>query len=115
MINLCLDIGVLLTEKDIEFECFNIVYDKKYGYFDENQIVYLEKDKEKAIEYAKEYVKNGCNMSYAIITDQGQCENGNNNDFDDGNIEGFTYNVEDIIYSIAKIDEQIIENFITTD
>lgn len=112
MINLCLDVGVLLTETDSEFEYYNCAYDCKYGYYDENQIAYKESDKKDAIKYAKEYVQNGCNMTYAVLTNQGECANGNDGEFDDGCVEDFDYHVRDIIYSVAKIDGKIVENFI---
>lgn len=107
---ICLDVGILLTKEDEEFYCYNIVYDHKYGYYDENQIAYKKSDLAKAIDYARKYVADGVDMTYAVITDQGQinyCE-----EFDDGNIEGFTYPCEDVIFSIAKINGKIIENFI---
>ena len=34
------EIGVLLTERDKEFQKYNNVYDQKFGYYDEDQTVY---------------------------------------------------------------------------
>lgn len=107
---ICLDVGVLLTKDDEEFDYYSQVYDHKYGYYDENQIAYKESDLAKSIQYARQYVADGVDMTYAVITNQGQinyCE-----EFDDGNIEDFTYPCEDVIFSLAKINGEIIENFI---
>ena len=105
-----LDVGVLLTKNDEEFDFYSCVYDHKYGYYDENQIAYKECDLAEAIKYAREYVTDGVDMTYAVVTNQGQinyCE-----EFDDGNIDNFTYLCEDVIFSLAKINGEIIENFI---
>ena len=106
----CLDIGILLSSDEAEYEAYNSVYDKKYGYYDENQIAYREQDLQKAIDYAKEYVNDGVDMTYAIITFQGILDY--EEPFDDGLVEGFDYQPEDIYYSIAKINGDIIENFV---
>lgn len=109
---ICCDVGVLLTKDDEEFESYSLVYDHKYGYYDEDQTAYKASDLDEAIKYAKEYVANGVDMTYAVITDQGQfnyCEQ-----FDAEDIEGFTYHCEDVIYSVAKINGVIVENFINT-
>ena len=108
-----LDVGVLLTELDEEFNCYNGVYDHRYGYYDENQIAYKESDLEKAIKYARQYVLDGVDMTYAVITNQGQINY--NDEFDDGNIEDFTYKPEDVIFSVAKIYGRIIEDFVWTE
>lgn len=107
---ICLDVGVLLTKDDEEFECYSQVYDHKYGYYDEDQIPYKEKDLKKAIEYAREYVADGVDMTYAVITNQGQVNYYYG--LDDGNIEDFTYDAKDVIFSIAKINGKIREGFI---
>lgn len=104
------DVGILLTKEDKEFDFYSCVYDHKYGYYDENQIVYKKESTNEAIEYAKQYVNDGVDMTYAVITDQGQHHR--DEPFDDGDITNFTYNSEDVIYSIAKIDGEIVENFV---
>lgn len=115
MINYCLDVGVLLSPEDEFFECYEAYDNDKYGFYDENQIAYLAKDKEDAISYGKAYVKKGVEGTYAVLTDQGECENGNNGDFDDGCIEDFEYKHENVIYSVAKINGRIVENFLNED
>ena len=105
-----LDVGVLLTELDDEFNSYNGVYDHEYGYYDEDQIAYKGEDLIEAIKYAREYVANGVDMTYAVITNQGIVNY--DEPWDDGNIEGFTYNHEDVIFSVAKINNEIKEFFI---
>lgn len=115
MINYCLDVGVLLSPEDKYFECYKAYDNDKYGFHDENQIAYLAKEKDDAILYGKAYVENGVDGTYAVLTDQGECENGNDGDFDDGCVEGFEYKHKNIIYSVAKINGRIVENFLNED
>ena len=115
MINYCLDVGVLLSPEDKYFECYKAYDNDKYGFHDENQIAYLAKEKDDAILYGKAYVENGVDGTYAVLTDQGKCENGNDGDFDDGCVEGFEYKHKNIIYSVAKINGRIVENFLNED
>jgi L-lactate utilization protein LutB len=65
------EVGVVWVKElddidDDEYECYSCVYDKKHGYCDEN--VGFELDYNNALEYAKNYVKNGVNGTYAIIS-----------------------------------------------
>jgi hypothetical protein len=105
-----LDVGVLLTELDEEFDCYNDVYDHRYGYYDENQTAYKESDLAKAIADARQYVADGVDMTYAVITNQGQINY--NGEFDENDIEDFTYKAEDVIFSVAKIYGIIVEDFV---
>lgn len=97
------------------FECYKAYDNDKYGFHDENQIAYLAKEKDDAILHGKAYVENGVDGTYAVLTDQGECENGNDGDFDDGCVEGFEYKHKNIIYSVAKINGRIVENFLNED
>lgn len=107
-----LDVGVLLTADDDydEYEIYSQIYDREYGYYDEYIRGYQEKDLEEAIQYAREYVADGVDMTYAIITNQGKINYANK--FDENDIEGFTYNAEDVIFSVAKIYGIIVEDFV---
>lgn len=110
----CLEVGVLLTEDDAEFENYNQVYnssDVKYGYYDEDKTVYTEDELDEAMEAARTYVENGVDMTYAVITNQGVCH------YDEKNIrnmdtENFSFEAEDVVFCIAKIDGEIVENWI---
>lgn len=113
-----LEVGVLLAEDNADYNCYNNVYDKYNAYFDENEIAYLKKDYDNAIEYAKNYVKSGVKRTYAILTYQGMY---NLSTRDIVSIKEFgycdnielDYSSENIEYSIMKNDDgEIIENFV---
>ena len=86
-----IEVGVLWT-KDEEHEdcnCYNNVYDKQYGYYDEN--VAFELDYNKALDYAKYYVENGVNGTYAIISKI---------DYDN---EYYKLDIDDTLYMVQTI------------
>ena len=101
------DVGVLLSENDDEFESYAIVYDKKYGYYDENQF-YLPTEEE-AIDFAKVYVKDGVDNTYGVIS---LTELDDDFDFTDCVFGPEHYLLNDVVYSVAKINGKIVENFI---
>lgn len=105
-----LDVGVLLTKDNEEFDFYSSVYDHEYGYYDENQIAYKGEDLVEAIKYAREYVNDGVDMTYAVITNQGIVNY--EEPWEDDRIEDFTYLHEDVIFSITKINGDIIEDFV---
>lgn len=100
-----LEVGVLLTHDDDEFESYASVYNKEYGFYDEDQ--YYIRKKCKAITEAREYVNKGVNNSYAILL---------NTIVPDGSVSGpvlkESYSIEDVIYSVAKLNDEIVENFL---
>lgn len=110
---ICLEVGVLLTQLDEEFDSYSGVYDHRYGYYDEDQTAYKGEDLAKAIKYARQYVLDGVDMTYAVITNQGQINY--NGEFDENDIEDFTHNAEDVIFSVAKIYGKIVEDFVRGD
>lgn len=85
------EVGVLWNEdeKMEDYDCYNKVYDKRYGYFDEN--VAFELDYSQALNYAKQYVENGVNGTYAIISKI---------DFDN---EYYKFDMEDTLIMINTI------------
>lgn len=105
----CCDIGHLIKPGEAEFESYAIVYNKKYGYSDYNQIAFM--SKEDAIDFAKKFLseEDGMDMDYAVVTYQGDLDIDPEN-FDNGNIEGFTYNVEDIEFSAYREGNMIYMN-----
>ena len=108
MIAYLVEVGILLTKDHKDFDFYASVYDKKHGYYDENQ--FYTKTKKEAIEYAKKYVYEGVDATYAVISETTLLY-----DFDFENQEevGYeTYLTSDIVYSIAKIDSEIKENFV---
>ena len=102
------DVGILLSENDDEFESYAIVYDKKYGYYDEHQFYRL--TKEAAFDYVKAYVEGGVDNTYGIIS---QATLPDDFDFLDDCIFGpEKYLLEDVVYSVAKINGEVIDNFL---
>ena len=103
------EIGVLLSKNNEAFDSYSSVYDKKYAYYDEDQF-YLS-TKEEAIKQVQEYVSKGVEHTYGIIS---KTELDDDIDFtsDDIPVSDEKYLIDDIIYSIAKFNNQIIENFI---
>ena len=107
------DEGVLLTKNDREFEGYNSVYDKnnsvydkKYCYYDEDQ--YYVSDLETAIKDAKEYIENGAVGAYAIVS-----KSAINVDciVEETPVEGETYFMDSVVYSVVKADDGVVENF----
>ena len=101
------DEGVLIKKGEREFEQYAIVYDKKYGYYDECQ--YHVKDLEKAIADANQHINESNYNAYAVVTITSLPD-----DYDFGNdwLQNEYYGVDAIVYSIARIDGKIIKDFI---
>lgn len=102
------DEGILLNRDDKSFEMYAYAYDNQYGYYDEDQF-YVE-SKEDAIKQAKEYVEDGAENTYAIVSDSYVSD-----DNDLTILEDESYLPEDVIYSVAKINGNIVENFVKSD
>jgi hypothetical protein len=103
-----LDEGVLLTKEDKDFNAYNTVYDKKYGYYDEGQC-YI-KSKEEAISEAKKYVEDGVENTYAVVSNTTLDDDV---DLDDCPVDWYEeYILDNVVYSVAKINGKIIENFL---
>ena len=105
-----LDLGVLLGADDDEYESYNMVYDKKHGYYDIGQGYYA--DLASAVADAKEHVnanKGGDDNVYAVISETFIPADA---DIDDTYVEGESYDVADIVYSLAIIDGKLVEKFV---
>lgn len=107
------EVGVLIQDKNHEmFDHYATAYDHKYGYYDENQ--YYTTDKDKAIRDVKEYVANGVDGTYGIISethlDDTCFENGKL--CEDIDVENENYDVDSVVYSLTIIDKEVHENFI---
>lgn len=103
------EFGVLLDKDSKEANGYTDVYDKKYGYYDEDQF-YSTKEgyEEKKTEYL-DWVREGVKNSYMIVS---------NTVIDDNDEDEMPpvseehYLLSDVVYSVAKINGKIIENFI---
>lgn len=60
------EVGVLLPKTHKEFKDYSQVYDKKHAFYDENVVFFT--NKEKAITYAKRYVRKGVVNTYGIVS-----------------------------------------------
>ena len=101
-----LDMGVL-TDIDFDNGAYSCVYDKKYGYYDED--MHYVNGLENAKNEAREYVSGGVNTTYAIVSET----NYKYSDIDPDEC-GYdeSHNAKSVVYSIAKIDGKIVENFV---
>lgn len=125
-----LECGVLLKEDDPEFKDYSVAYDHKHGYYDETYLNGLEEDFESLKEGGLDYVKDGVNGTYAILTKidvQGTKEDDfiqhaikeiEEQAFIDESIDfldGEQFKASNIIWSAYKNDNgEIIENFVDT-
>ena len=107
MVVYLVDAGILLSQDDEEYICYNHVYDKKHGYYDEIQ--YYVKDKADAIQEAKSYVENGVENTYAVVSISVVPDD---YDFEEGYVFDECYQLADVEYSVAKINGEIVEHFV---
>lgn len=107
------DTGVLLEKDYPHYYAYAAAYDHLNGYYDENQ--YYETNIFKAVTEAKEYVEKGVDKTYAVVSKvsiaylDDDCKYTPINEIP---VEEERYLVEDIVYSVAKINGQIVEKFI---
>lgn len=105
------EIGVLLSPNHEEFDFYNCVNKNlPYGFYDENQFVAKKEDLELHHEAVLEYVKNGVEGTYGVVSDQGVTSLPDlaycNLSYD------FYKNANEILYSVCKKDGQIVEGFL---
>ena len=93
------DCGILLKPDDREFESYNMFYDKKWGYYDcgDGQYYWRRTLKELQTLLTKQ-ILDGPDMGYAVVSH--------------AIIDDETYKVDDVLWSIAIINGQVVENFI---
>lgn len=103
-----LEVGVLLTEEDEEYDFYSKAYNMKHGFYDEGQGYH--KTKEEAIAEAKEYVEDGVENTYAIVSNTWLPDDF---DFDEGCVEDEKYEMEDVLYSVAKFNGELVEDFLS--
>ncbi len=102
------EVGVLLSKDSPEYN-FYLSYDKKNSFYDEGQ--YYERDFEKAKREALDYVENGVDNTYAVISETFMPLDIDVTD-DDVCVEGETYDASDVVYSLKKTEEGLVENFV---
>ena len=103
------DVGILLSEGDMEFNSYNMVYDKSYGYFNEDLFYVI--DKQEAIDYVKQYVVDGVNNTYGIINETELDDDITSEDIENGDVSviGEACSIENVCFNLAKINDQVVE------
>lgn len=113
--------GVLLSPEHDEFDFYAINNPElPYGFYDEDQGLFLMSDVSKAIQELKDYVKNGVENTYAVISFQGFADNGS--DWHKSVLEGeletssvsYSYfrNPSEVVWSARKEDGLMVEGFL---
>lgn len=92
-----IEVGVLLTKNDPEYDFYSNVYDKKHAFYDENQ--YYVDSLDQAKHGAKEYVEQGVDDTYAIISSSALPDD---IDVADAITENESYSIKDVVYSLKK-------------
>lgn len=106
------DIGRLIKPGEKEFEQYSIVYDKKYGYYDENQ--YYTKDLYQAMKKVMNYLDS--HRKYGIVTEQelpdSVLQDEGVNSLVEVPVQNCDYRIESIVFSAANRNGQIYQNFV---
>ena len=104
------DEGILLTKEDREFEAYSNVYDKKYGYYDEAQ--YYVSSLEQAIRNAELCMKHGVIGTYVVVSKTAIHDAYS---VDETPVEGETYSLDSVVYSVVKTDDGVVKDFFDKD
>lgn len=113
--------GVLLPREDPEFDSYSINNpDLPYGFYDEDQGMFLMSDLGKELYILRDYVKNGVDNTYGIVSYQGQVDNEGTEyenlvtgKYDIGQVSyTFFKNPNEIVYSCCNVDGKLIEGFL---
>ena len=112
------EVGILLDEDDDEYDSYNEVWDKQHGFYNEDWGVEL--DLESAKEYVQSYVNDGVVNTYAIISEiivsDEELEDIKENIDENGYVEtsdfDMDYSIDNVIYSLYKSNNGIVENFL---
>lgn len=113
--------GILLPPGDEEFDYYaNNNPDLPYGFYDEDQGMFLRSELGKELYVLRDYVKNGVDRTYAVISFQGCVDVGGSEhdallkgEFDVENVSyTFFKNPDEIVWSACKIDGKLVECFL---
>lgn len=106
------DVGVLLEKDHPEYQNYANVYDKKHGYYDESQ--YYETNLQTAIDAVTEYVNNGVDNTYGVISETQVHDTMTDEEIRETNVslENETYDKDDVVFSMAKQNGEITSPFI---
>lgn len=111
------ELGVLIPKTHKEYNDYSQVYGGKNAYYDENEVLFM--TKEDAICYAKYKVATGVTNTYAIVVDEiihSDVEGieeirgiGWNDSID---MDEFTFDGTNVVFSLVKTENEQIENFL---
>ena len=109
-----LEVGVLLKEDNKDYNSYNEVFGGLHSYFNENNIYFLNETKAK--EYGENYVKNGVDRTYYILSKLEQKELPTSElegieEYGDSNYLNSYYKEDCIINSEVKIVDKHIFDF----
>ena len=106
-----LEVGVLLDEDDEEYEFYSQAYDKAHGFYDEGQNYYVSLSK--AIRSAKEYVEEGVENTYAIVSETELDYEFTQDELDeDVCVENEEYSLASVVFSVVKENGCLKEGFL---
>ncbi len=107
------EVGVLLSKDDPEYESYSQVWDHKNAYYDEDFIFCKKQDEAKS--FIENYINAGVVNTYGILSETYLSEEFYD-ELDDENKEhcyDLDYSVENVIYSAYKNEKnETIENFV---
>ena len=112
------DCGYLIKEGEEDFDGYNNVYDKKWGYYDDDQYYSdqsLAELKAMASKYVAEDEGAYVVISLTFLPDyvvEDALEKGE--EISSLDVEDEDYSLSGVVYSIANIDGEIVENFVKT-
>ena len=104
------DVGSLLHKTHPEFDKYTHVYDQLHAYYDKCQWYMTNLDD--AIKQAKKYVNDGIDGTYVVVSESDTLNIDDEIAAINIPVENETYLASNVIYSIAKINGKIIENFV---
>lgn len=111
-----IEVGVLLSPDNDEFDDYSCVNkDLPFGFFDEDQFSVGRDRFDEMKEYVLDYVKNGVEKTYGIVSVQEPFEGESMDEYDSTGapLDYECFKDKDfILYSIAKIDGKLVEGFL---
>ena len=105
--------GILLDKDDPEYDCYNSVYDKQHGFYDEDQYYTsdnLERRKKEVADYVLACVEGTYGIISSTVVDDGFTEK----QLKEMPVTQETYLLEDVLYSCKKENGNLVENFLKT-
>lgn len=113
------EVGVLLPPEDEEFGFYSVNNPElPFGFYDENQYAVREDCFDRERRYVEEYVLNGVDGTYGVISVQGYLEETPETASHDELTDytelsyGFFKNAGEVLFSVCKRDGKLVEGFL---